>query len=116
MRTTAAALAVAALLPATAAAETAPPALQLDRSSGFVVIGTHFKANERVTVSVLSVGSRIGTAVATRGSFRLRFGSLKVARCAPFRIVATGSRGSRAALSYPARVCIEPGPGPNASK
>lgn len=116
MRTAAAVLAAAALLPAGAVAATAAPSLQLDRSSGFVVIGSHFKANERVTVSVLSLGSRVGTAVASHGSFRVRFDSLQVARCAPFRIVATGNRGSRAALSYPARVCIEPGPGPNASR
>jgi len=115
MRATAAFLAAAAFVPAAAAARTPAPTLQLDRSSGFVVIGSHFKAQERVTVSVLSQGVRIGKALASHGSFRVTFGSLPRTSCAPLRIVAVGSRGSHAVLSYPARVCIQPGPGPGAS-
>jgi hypothetical protein len=115
MRTTAAVLAAAAFVPAAAAAQIPAPSLQLDRSNGFVVIGSHFKAHERVTVSVLSQGAHVGRAVASRGSFRLSFGSLSRASCAPLRVIATGSLGSRAVLSYPARVCIQPGPGPGAS-
>jgi hypothetical protein len=115
LRATAAVLAAAAALPAAAAARTPSPSLQLDRSNGFVVIGSHFKAHERVTVSVLSLGARTGKAVANRGSFRLSFGTLPRVSCAPLRVVATGSLGSRAVLSYPARVCIQPGPGPGSS-
>jgi hypothetical protein len=68
-----------------------------------------------VTVSVLSSGVHVGTTVARAGAFRLDFGALKLATCAPLRIIAVGARGSRAALSYPARVCIQPGPGPDGS-
>jgi hypothetical protein len=115
MRILAAGLAAAALVPAAASAQNAPPSLQLSRTNGFVVIGSHFKAQEHVTVSVLSRGVHIGKAVATSGSFRVSFGSLPRASCAPLRVVAIGSRGSRASLSYPARVCIQPGPGPGSS-
>jgi hypothetical protein len=115
MKVTAIVLAAAAIGATTAAAAAGPPALHIEKVHGLVVSGDHFKAHEHVTVMVSSFGIHVGEAEARHGSFRIDFASLNMAACRPLRIVAVGDRGSRAALSFPARVCAPPGPGPGSN-
>lgn len=94
------------------AAPTSPPTLRLVRTPDVVVLGEHFKTDEHVTVTLAAIGFRVRHVTAVAGSFRASFGVVGKARCAPLRVLAIGSRGSRASLVVPAGACIQPAPPP----
>jgi hypothetical protein len=71
-----------------------------------VVQGVHYRALERVVVTVGSVPKQIRRVRANRaGSFRVTLGAVPVPRCGRFGIHATGSLGSFAVLRIPLPAC-----------
>ena len=105
MRTLAVLLGAAAIAPASSVA--APgPTLHLTRAQGLVVSGFNFRPSERVTVTLQSLGVRIQKTVAEQGSFRIVFTKTSPARCTAMRVVAVGSLGSRASLTFPRPLCL----------
>jgi hypothetical protein len=83
--------------------DAARPTLTIASANPLLVVGRSFKAGERVTVSV---GPRRKTTTAgPRGGFVVRFGRV---RCTSATILATGSKGSRAAVSVPKTLCFQP--------
>ena len=103
-------LALAAALASAAAA--APPKPHLRASSGqpLVVFGSHFRAHERVKLVVHAARVLTFHARARHGSFTVHAGVVPAPRCIVVRIVATGSRGSRATLRLPRPECPPPAP------
>jgi hypothetical protein len=95
---------------AAAVAPVPAPELGLVRGQTLVVTGAGFRASEHVTVTLTSFGIRIRHGVASNGRFRLDFGAVPAARCAPLRVVAIGSRGSHAQIVLPRHICLQPQP------
>jgi hypothetical protein len=96
-------LIAASVLGMTARAAAAPvsaPALRIARADPLLVQGRHFKAGERVRVTLTTTAfrkTRRATATAT-GTFTVDFGNVHVGPCVRFGIRAVGSGGSRALL------------------
>jgi hypothetical protein len=107
MRTVAALLGAAAIVPASAAA-TPDPTLRLTHQQGLVVSGADFRPAEHVTVTLHSLGVRIRKTIAENGQFRIEFGKVPTVRCAALRILAVGNLGSRATLVFPRQLCLSP--------
>jgi hypothetical protein len=72
------------------------------------VRGTGFGARERVRLDLLAPETARRRAIAgATGSFVVRFEGVPATRCDLIRVVAVGSRGSRAGLKYlPAPACM----------
>ena len=111
-----AAVAAGALaLGGTVGATTFAPRLRLVDREPVVVRGEHFKAHEKVTVTLSAKGrwTRVVQATAT-GAFTARFAAATVdTSCPVYFVRATGSKGSAAILrSSPQIDCAQPGPNP----
>jgi hypothetical protein len=109
MRIAGALLVAAAIVPAAVAAPGArhagPPSITFHRTPHFVVAGTGFRSDEKVTVLVSSLERRAKAVAAANGAFRIDLGTLHVAKCAPLRIAVIGNLGSRVTMGVPARIC-----------
>jgi hypothetical protein len=97
-----AALAAAVVVPS-ASASAAAPRIVIARSAPLVVAGSHFKAGERVTVSVGPSVRQVRTT--RRGSFQASFAGVAFDRCSGGRIAAVGSLGDRAVLVQSRVMC-----------
>jgi hypothetical protein len=99
----AAALVVGALMVAGVASAATRPELRVKSLDPMVVQGSHFRAKERVRVTVTTAAaSWKRSAVATRtGTFKLEIERVPLGRCGGFSVSATGSRGSSATLKRP---------------
>jgi hypothetical protein len=87
------------------------PTLRVARAAPLALVGNHFRARERVRVTVKAAGMRRAKAVRAgrRGRFVARFPALTVDRCnADWFAVATGATGSRAAVKLPQLQCPLP--------
>lgn len=110
---------VAASLLATALAagggDRSKPTLRVARAAPLALAGNHFRARERVRVTVRAAGARTTKAVraSRRGRFVVRFAALGLDRCnSDWTALATGAGGSRAAFKLPQLQCPLPlGPG-----
>jgi hypothetical protein len=85
------------------AGATTGPTLRLASAKPFVVSGIHFKARERVLLTLTVDRKRLERrARATfSGTFRVDFGTVTVGRCSGFTVRAVGSGGSGAVLKQP---------------
>ena len=97
---------VAALLGITSASAAAGPTLRLVSANPFVVSGTSFRPQERVTVRLAGFRPVQRTVLARGGEFRVDFGHPRAPRCTSRFVVASGSLGSRAVLSFPRPLCL----------
>ena len=79
------------------------PTLRLASMKPLVVTGTHFKAHERVLVTLRTDTTQLMRhAKATpSGTFRVDFGTVTFGRCSGFTVRAVGSAGSGAVLKRP---------------
>jgi hypothetical protein len=79
------------------------PTLRLASAKPFVVSGSHFKARERVLVTLTVDRTRLERrARATlSGAFRVDFGTVTLGHCSGFTVRAVGSGGSGAVLKRP---------------
>jgi len=86
-----------AVLASTAGAGTRP-SLRVAATNPVTIVGTGFKAGERVRVTVSTAGERATrlTVASARGWFRVRFAGIRAASECKVFAVATGSNGSRA--------------------
>jgi hypothetical protein len=79
------------------------PSLRLVSLKPFAVGGRHFKAHERVIVTLTVQRTRTvrrATATAT-GTFRVSFGDVALGRCGSYTVRAAGLKGSVAILKRP---------------
>jgi hypothetical protein len=87
------------------------PTLRVAKAAPLALAGAHFRARERVRVTVKAAGMRRTKAVRAgrRGRFVARFPTLAVDRCnADWIAVARGATGSRAAVKLPQLQCPLP--------
>ena len=71
-----------------------------------VVVGKHFKARERVKVSILGSTNYVRSVRSTAlGTFRVNFGAIALNDCSEFTLKVVGALGSRFALTHPAKPC-----------
>jgi opacity protein-like surface antigen len=98
-------IAVSALVLAAPATAAGAPVLRV-KTMPFTVSGSGFKAGEVVQI-VVQAESRYTASTRTRsdGTFSVRVQSVKLPRCTPYLVRATGNQGSRAALKYRAPEC-----------
>lgn len=83
------------------------PALRVLDRHPLRVQGSHFKARERLTVTVTAAEKRVRHSVATAsGRFNATFGDVTITRCEAFTIRAVGNRGSAAFLKRMAPACL----------
>ena len=88
---------LSALLAGGAAAATRTAHVTLVSNSPASVLGTGFRATERVTLTVSATETRTKRVTAgARGNFRTTFAGFSVKFCVPYTLQARGSRGSRA--------------------
>jgi hypothetical protein len=97
---------VAGILAGVSAAAGSRPSIRIVQSRPLVVAGSHFRAGERVKVVAHLTRTIVRHVVARHGSFRVNLGMVPVSKCEGIRIVAVGSRGSRATLKIPRSGCI----------
>ena len=94
--------------PATTPPSLTKPLILIGPLAPLTVHGLHFKARERVTVTLDGGGSGVKYVVATRiGAFSAAF-NIKLLACRTVTIRAVGSRGSRAVRQLPRPNCREP--------
>jgi hypothetical protein len=94
--------------PATTPPSLTKPLLLIGPLAPLTVHGLHFKARERVTVTLDGGKSGVKHVVATRiGAFSAAF-DIKLLACRTVTIRAVGSRGSRAVRQLPRPNCREP--------
>jgi len=99
-------------LAAPAAAVERPALSTTSSESRIVVRGTHFAANERVTVRVLGrTVSRTRALTTARGSFRVALRRPAPRACNTLIVRATGARGDWAVLRIGSPECNPPGGG-----
>jgi hypothetical protein len=93
-----------------AASSEANPALRAASTRPLVVVGTGFKAGERVRVTALSsLRSRSVLVTASRlGVFRARLGLFAQPCGRPFAVRARGTAGSIATMRMPSLPCVPP--------
>jgi hypothetical protein len=84
------------------------PSLRLSRARPLVVVGSHFRAGERVTVVAHGARAVVVHTRALHGSFTARLGVVPVPRCSSLRIDVLGSQGSRATLTLRRPTCTPP--------
>jgi hypothetical protein len=91
-----------------AAAQDDAPTLRLRDRSPVAVTGVGFERGERVRVTLLrETNARKIVRASRAGAFVVTFASTTVTRCDVVRVIATGGRGSRAALKIlPPPACI----------
>ena len=99
-----------AALSAPAFAATRRPALDAVRKTPLTVVGTGFRALERVTLTAEVGGDRATVRVRAdrHGALRAVFRGIFVGRCLGYAVVARGAAGSRAAVTVPPTVCAQP--------
>jgi hypothetical protein len=84
------------------------PSLRLVRTAPLQLVGAHFRARERVRLTVTVSAARRTRAVraSDRGLFLARFG-ISAGHCSALRAVAVGNAGSRAVLKpLPMPACM----------
>jgi hypothetical protein len=84
------------------------PSLRFAETVPLRVAGSHFRARERVrvTVTVSAKGSTRKVRASGKGSFMAVF-SIGAGRCSEVRVIAVGSGGSRATLKrLPSPACL----------
>jgi hypothetical protein len=96
----------AGILAGVGAAAGSRPSIRIAQSRPLVVAGSHFVAGERVKVVAYLSRRVVRHAVARHGSFRVNLGTVPMSKCQGMRIVAVGSRGSRATLKIPRPECM----------
>lgn len=101
-------LVVAAALASSAVAAPPKPHLRAASQQPLVVVGSHFRAHERVKLVIHAARVLTFHARARHGSFKVHAGFVPSPRCTVVRIVATGSRGSRASLRLVRPECPPP--------
>ncbi len=91
----------AALLLAGAGSAATGPSLRLASTKPFVVKGAHFKAGERVLVTLTIDRKRSSrSARAVAGSFTVSFGTVELDRCSSYVVRAIGGQGDGAVLRH----------------
>jgi len=103
---------IACVLASAAFGATRHPRLRLAQTHSLVVVGSNFRAGERVKLVVHAARLIVVHARARHGSFTARLGTVPMPRCGDVRIVAVGSKGSRAALTLRRPACSPPPAGP----
>jgi hypothetical protein len=99
--------AIAALALSAPAAGGTAPTLRLVRTSPVVVAGSHFRAGERVTVTLVVTKRIVRHVTASQtGSFTIGYGGIQLGHCAGFSLSAVGSAGSRAVVKLPQPACM----------
>jgi hypothetical protein len=94
--------------PATTPAPLTKPMILVGPLAPLTIHGIHFKARERVTVTLDGGRSGVKHVLATRaGAFSAAF-NIKLLACRTVTIRAVGSRGSRAVRQLPRPNCREP--------
>lgn len=101
-------LALAVLAPVAAARSTSHPALRIADRQPLAVVGTGFRASERVRVTVVTSSRAVRTVVASRaGVFRVTFAAGEERdRCSGLFVRAVGARGSLAVAKLPQPMCL----------
>jgi hypothetical protein len=84
------------------------PSLRLTHARPVVVVGSHFRAGERVSVVAHAARLVVVHTRAVDGSFTARLGVVPLPQCGSTRIVATGSLGSRATMTLRRPPCSPP--------
>lgn len=75
------------------------PAVRFVKLHPFTVAGSHFKARERVTLTLVSGKHWTATRTSTAaGTFSASFATSALTKCSAYTVRAVGSRGSRATL------------------
>jgi hypothetical protein len=88
------------------ATSSAKATLKLERGAPLTLRGSRFVPAERVVVSVRGGKRQTKRVTANgRGGFVVSFPRLSYDRCDPLFALAVGSRGSRASLKMPPRLC-----------
>ena len=84
---------------ALSSAQRLKPRLRLADASPLTLKGTHFRARERVriTVSASETQTRV-VRTARNGSFTAQFPDLVISRCSGFAVLAVGASGDRASM------------------
>jgi hypothetical protein len=102
------------LAPAGLSSPTRPKAhLRLVDRAPLIVKGSHFRAGERVRITIVaSVPASRSVRAARDGSFTARFDAVSVGRCGELAVQALGARGDRAALKVLQQEDCAPGLGP----
>ncbi len=113
MRALVVTLVAGALLAASVATAAAPqrtarvkPSASVLFTPAVVVVGKHFKAKERVTVSFSGSVSAVRKLRATStGAFRVNFGAIALSDCSGFTLKVVGTMGSRCSMAHPPKPC-----------
>jgi hypothetical protein len=86
---------------------TTAPTLRVVKATPFVVAGAHFRAHERVTVTLVTSTTRVRRVTSDRvGSFQADFGDVTFGRCAGFSLSARGAAGDVAVAKIPRPGCM----------
>ena len=105
--TVAAALLICVIGAAAAGSATKKPSITVVFAQTVHVVGAHFKASEKVTVTFAGADktwTRKATAKKT-GAFTIDFGAIPVNACNAYTVKVVGSLKSRASLSNPVEPC-----------
>ena len=98
---------LAAALVAPASLGATAPTLRIVHTKPFVVSGAHFRAHERVVVTLDTATRHLRRVVTdASGSFLADFGVIAFGRCAGFGLSAVGASGDRAVAKIPRPACI----------
>jgi hypothetical protein len=104
------ATAVSIVMTVAPAAAGVGPSLRVPDVTPFTVKGVHFRAAERIAVTVRVKRRFVHTVTASpRGTFVTRFRTLRLAECQAYAVTAVGNQGSRAFLKV-VPLCPPPGP------
>jgi hypothetical protein len=87
------------------ASDTRRADLEVRGQNPLAVRGTHFRAHERVGLTVKGRGSRLSVTAGARGTFLAVFKN--IVGCDSITVVARGSKGSRASVNLSQIVCLE---------
>jgi len=92
-----------------AGATSSSPTLRVTGVAPVRIVGTGFKARERVTVVVTAGARRLTRFVTTRGGAFVATFDLSLPRCGTgFEATATGAGGDKALYRYTSRDCAQP--------
>jgi len=82
------------------------PAASVQFLPAVVIVGKHFKARERVKVTLTAATTYVRTVRSTAlGTFRINLGTIALNDCSEFTLKAVGALGSRFSLTHPAKPC-----------
>lgn len=88
----------------TSAATRTRPVLIVHGTRPIVLLGRHFVAHERVTITS-NTGKSVRVTANSTGAFSVTLGNISPDRCAGLRLRAVGSQGSIATIKLPLPAC-----------